>query len=261
MRLRVLSIALLFAACNAIASSSEWGKVPGGQTRSAAVHVAIDSTFSGLHQYDFAAAGIHVHYPAERARMITTVPAWVREYEQSGVTAVVPFELDLWPGLAPLTLTCDTGGSADPNCRLLRHIDDPDHPLFEALGTDFVFTADGHIWAYGHADSMYDHRRLFTWNGSAFVETPQPFRHVEMTGRTKVPIALRAERGDQAPVTWTVPAGAGLRILLNDNSSTDESGENPDYLVVTQEGLVGWAHLPSQPDGKTDVEGLYYRGD
>ena len=51
-----------------------------------------------------------------------------------------------------------------------------------------------------------------------------------------------------------------LTILLNP-ASENEDGQNPDYLVKTREGLVGWARIPMQPDGKTSIEGLYFAGD
>jgi len=58
-----------------------------------------------------------------------------------------------------------------------------------------------------------------------------------------------------------LPAKTTLTILLNAANGDDENGQNADYLVKTREGLVGWAHIPTKPDGMTIVEGLRYNGD
>ena len=76
------------------------------------------------------------------------------------------------------------------------------------------------------------------------------------------PLALAATRGgDAAHALRTLDAGTKVTILLNAVDGDDENGLNPDYLVKTREGLIGWAHIPSKPDGTTIVEGLRFNGD
>ncbi|HEY0230132.1 MAG TPA: hypothetical protein VGC55_02670, partial [Dokdonella sp.] len=121
--------------------------------------------------------------------------------------------------------------------------------------------ANADIYVYGQSDTLYDHRRLFRYDGKRYVEAAQAFRYVGIEGVTKSTLALTADKGgNMQHALATLPAGTKLTILLNP-SSENEDGENPDYLVKTREGLVGWAHIPSQPDGKTVVEGLYFAGD
>ncbi len=79
--------------------------------------------------------------------------------------------------------------------------------------------------------------------------------------RASADIHPRAERGGAGVVTLTPLTGAAFTVLLNDNARVDERGENADYLVLTPEGIVGWARLPARADGSTDAEGLYFRGD
>lgn len=205
--------------------------------------------------------GVEVLYPANRAQALATAPAWRKELEDAGVYASAPLRLDPGGGAGPLVLACDSGPSADPSCYLLRDADRPEERVFEAPGTRFEFRGDGRILVSGHSDTLYDHRRLYTYDGQRFVETPQPLRYVGVEARARVAIALRAERGGAGAVTLTLPAGSAFTVLLNDNGSVDERGENPDYLVRTPDGIVGWALLPSHPDGSTDAEGLTFRGD
>jgi len=156
---------------------------------------------------------------------------------------------------------CDSGPSADPSCSLLRAAADPATRVFESPGTRFTFLGDGRILVSGHTDKMYDHRRLYTWDGAKFVETAQQLRYVGVEAKAKVTIALHAAREANAPVSLTLAAGSAFTILLNDNAGVDEHGENADYLVRTAEGIVGWVHLPSRPDGSSDAEGLFFKGD
>ena len=205
--------------------------------------------------------GVEVIYPADRAQTLAAAPTWLQELQAAGVYASAPLRLDPGGGAGALVLACDSGPSADPSCYLLRDADRPELRVFEAPGTRFEFRGDGRILVSGHSDNLYDHRRLFTYDGRRFVETPQPLRYVGVEVRARAAIPLRAERGGAGAVTLTLPAGAAFTVLLNDNTRVDARGENADYLVLTPEGIVGWARLPSRADGSTDAEGLYFRGD
>ncbi len=205
--------------------------------------------------------GAEVLYPAAKAQALAAPPVWLKALEAAGVYASAPLRLAPGGGAGPLVLACDSGPSADPSCYLLRDADHPEVRVFEAPGTRFEFRGDGRILVSGHSDNLYDHRRLFTYDGQRFVETPQPLRYVGVEARARADIPLRAERGGAGVVTLTLPTGAAFTVLLNDNARVDERGENADYLVLTPEGIVGWARLPARADGSTDAEGLYFRGD
>jgi hypothetical protein len=109
---------------------------------------------------------------------------------------------------------------------------------------------------------MYNQRRRYSYDGKQFVETPQPLRYVGVSGKTKSALALTKEKGGNGKnVFLSVPAGSEVTVVANDNSSVDDNGQNPNYLVMTREGILGWAKIPQQPDGKTLIDTLYYRGD
>ena len=205
--------------------------------------------------------GIEVFYSAKHAVPIKAAPAWIKEYDEAGVDASAPLLLDLGAHAGKLALACDSGPSGDPSCYLLRDAEHPETRVFEAPGTRFSFLEDGRILVSGHTDNMYDHRRLYTYDGNKFVETAQPMRYVGLESKAKAAIALHAEKAANSAVTLTLAAGSAFTILLNDNASVDDNGQNPDYLVHTSEGIVGWVHLPSKPEGSTDAEGLFFQGD
>jgi hypothetical protein len=208
---------------------------------------------------------VRVWYPKDHAKPVATSPAWEKDYKEAGVYAAAPLVLELGHGLPPLALACDSGPSNDPSCRLLTNRDDPATALFESPGTDFAFLPSGEIHASGATDYTYDHRRLFRHDGKRFAEVAQPFRYVGIDGRTTAPLTVTAERAagrkNAAHPIATLPANTPLTILLNATAGDDENGQNADYLVKTREGLVGWAHIPTKPDGTTIVEGLRYNGD
>lgn len=218
--------------------------------------------FPGLAKIDLKHEGVRVWYPADRAKAVKDSPAYLKEYEEAGVYASQPLVIELGHGLPPLAIACDSGPSADPSCRLLRKFDDPESAVFESAGTDFVFLPNADIYVFGHSDNMYDHRRLFRYDGKRYEEVAQPFRYVGIEGRTTAPLKLTSTRdGDSTHALATLPAKTPITILLNAANGDDEDGQNPDYLVKTHEGLVGWAHIPVKPDGKTIVEGLDFAGD
>jgi hypothetical protein len=230
---------------------------------SSAVAAGVDPP--GMKRLDLGRENIVVFYPANAATPIDRVPAWTSGYRDAGVYVDVPLLLSLGKGAPKLALACDSGGSNDPSCRLLTNADDADSVVFESPGNRFVFRASGEIEVSGATDFMYDHRRLFRFDGKRWNEVDQPFRYVGIEGRAKVPLKLFISPGASAmkpnfEVT-EIRAGDSVSILFNASAGDDENGQNPDYLVKTREGIVGWAHIPQHPDGTSDVEGLKYNGD
>ncbi len=216
--------------------------------------------FPGLTRLDLNNEGVTVLYPRERGET-ATAPAWLKEYEAAGVYASAPLTLRLGE-LPAMTLVCDSGPSADPSCRLLRDPAKPEEAVFSATGTQFAFLPDARVVVAGHSNNFYDQRKVYVWKGSRFDEVPQPLRQVGIGGTLRQPVALRRAPGaDAAALGVTVAAGSRVTVLLNDNSYVDDTGQNPNYLLLTAEGIVGWAHLPGQPDGSTAIDGLYFRGD
>ncbi|HSX62633.1 MAG TPA: hypothetical protein VLF18_20815, partial [Tahibacter sp.] len=170
------------------------------------------AAFPQLAKLDLPDEGITVMYPRERAGT-PAAPAWIEEYKAAGVYASAPLTLRLGD-LPPLTLACDSGGSADPSCRLLRDPADASVDVFAAPGTQFVFLPDARIYVGGHANTFYDERKLYTWEKNRFVETPQALRHVGVTGALKQAIALQRTPGG-APMGVSLPAGTRVTVLVN----------------------------------------------
>jgi len=218
--------------------------------------------FPDLVVLDLKNEGVRIRYPADKAQKSNHRAAYLANYEDAGVYASQPLRFDLGHGLPATTLTCDSGPSNDPMCRLLTDAEQPSSTIFEAPGKEFVFLADGDIYVFGQSDSMYDHRRLFRHDGRRYAEAVQPLRYVGIEGITRAPLAITSTRGgDTTHALRTLAAGASLTILLNAADGDDDDGQNPDYLVKTREGLVGWARIPARPDGTTIVDGLRFNGD
>lgn len=251
-------LALALHAANAVAAKP-------AQAPKAATTTKTRSTptpFPDLAVLDLKNEGVRIRYPADKAQKSDRRAAYLANYEEAGVYASQPLRFDLGHGLPATTLTCDSGPSNDPMCRLLADAEQPSSTIFEAPGKEFVFLADGEIYVFGQSDAMYDHRRLFRYDGHHYVEAAQPLRYVGIEGTTRAPLALTATRGgDTAHALRTLDAGTPVTILLNATDGDDENGLNPDYLVKTREGLIGWARIPSKPDGTTIVEGLRFNGD
>jgi len=218
--------------------------------------------FPNLARLDLKDARVRVWYPKAMAHALTSPPAYLKEYDKAGVYAAEPLVLELGHGLPKLAIACDSGPSNDPSCRLLTNFEDPASGIFESAGNDFVFLPSAEIYVFGDTDQLYDHRRLFRFDGTRFKEVAQPFRYVGIEGKTKAPLALTGVRGGGTNATLvTLARDTPIAILLNVAGEDDENGQNAEYLVKTREGLVGWAHIPVQPDGTTIVEGFRFAGD
>jgi len=230
-------------------------------------HADPSAWFPDLTRLDLKDERVRIWYPKDHARAVTTPPAYLKDFNEAGVFIAVPLLLDLGHGLPTLALACDSGPSNDPSCRLLAKPDDAESAIFESAGTDFVFLPTAEIYVFGDTNYTYDHRRLFRYDGKRFAEVAQPFRYVGIESRTNAPLELTAirdadrKKGDAKQVLVTLPAQTSLTILMNAATNDNEYGQNPDYLVRTREGLVGWAHIPTLPDGTTIIEGLRYNGD
>lgn len=223
-----------------------------------AVAADLAAAFPQLAKLDLRNEGVTVLYPRDRSDTATP-PAWLSEYEAAGVYASAPLTLRLGD-LPPLTLICDSGPSADPSCRLLRDANDAEHDVFAAPGSQFAFLPDARIVVGGHSDTFYDVRKLYKWEKDRFVEVPQTLRHVGVTGALREAVSLKRTPGGDALGIELKP-GTRVTVLLNDMTRVDDNGNSADYLLLTPEGLTGWASIPGKPDGKTIVDGLYYRGD
>jgi hypothetical protein len=145
----------------------------------------LSAWFPGLTRLELKQERVRVWYPKSSAHAVTSPPAYLKEYEQAGVYAAEPLLLDLGHGLPKLALACDSGPSNDPSCRLLTKFDDPASAIFESAGNDFVFLASGEIRVFGNTDQLYDHRRLFRFDGKRFNEVAQPFRYVGIEGKRR----------------------------------------------------------------------------
>ena len=222
--------------------------------------------FPDLTRLDLKDERVRVWYAKDHAQPVKTPPAYLKDFEEAGVSVAEPLLIDLGQGLGPLALACDSGPSNDPSCRLLKKPDDPESIVFESPGTDFVFARSGEIYASGSTDYTYDHRRLFRYDGKRFVEIRQPFRAVGIDGVTTAPLTLTLPRPGTSKIGPSdiiakLPAKTPITIVLNAADGDDENGQNADYLVRTREGIVGWAHIPAKPDGTTIIDGLRYNGD
>src|SRR5690348_417181 len=155
--------------------------------------------FPDLTRLDLKDEGVRVWYPKANAKAITTPPAYLKDYDEAGVSGAQPLLLELGHGLPTLALACDSGPSNDPSCRLLSKFEDPASAIFESAGNDFVFLPTAEIYVFGDTDYTYDHRRLFRFDGKHFAEVTQPFRYVGIEGKLKASLTLTATRNADAP--------------------------------------------------------------
>lgn len=224
----------------------------------------VAAVFPGLSVLPLADIGVTLYYNAALSERLTAPHPWTADMDEAGVYVARPLQSRLLGADGEAFLVdCDSGGSADPNCRVYLAGDDPQadpetlHPVFEAYALNFVFPGDGSIYVSGHTNTLFDTRRKFVYQEGEFVEVPQPFFYVGLESQTRAPLTLYAAPDLAEPVA-ELAAETPVTVLLN---------QGDDFLLKTPFGLVGWVRITvfeqcGSGDGQpSPLAGLCYAGD
>jgi hypothetical protein len=146
----------------------------------------------------------------------------------------------------------DPGPSADPNFQVVRGEKLSDDAYLGSMnGLELTIPGDGFLYVSGHTNSTFNQRRKYRVAENGLEEIPQPFYYVGLQTATLKPVTLSTEPGGRETVA-EIATGAPVEILLN---------KDDDYLVKTQEGLVGWFREKLATQDPEHFDGLFFRGD
>ncbi len=174
------------------------------------------------------------------------------EIEGAGVLVQSPFKIRLSRrARAVWQLSCNTGGSGDPECALIREgAPVATAPSLTVAGEVFVFPGDGCLYSSSRTNSAFDVRRKFCERGGILEEVPQPMRYVGLRSEALRDLRIFADRGLARP-SAIIAKGAAIEILIEDRGL---------FLVRDEFGLTGWIKPPFEQVG-THIKGLDFRGD
>lgn len=146
----------------------------------------------------------------------------------------------------------DPGPSADPNFQVVRGEKLSDEAYLGSMnGLELTIPGDGFLYVSGHTNTTFNQRRKYRVGVDGLEEVPQPFYFVGLQTATLKPVVLRTEPGGGEKVA-ELATGAAVEILLN---------KDDDYLVKTQEGIVGWFREKLATQDPEHFDELFFRGD
>lgn len=119
-------------------------------------------------------------------------------------------------------------------------------------GTSMAIPGDGFFYIWGHTDSVFNKRRMYTIRENKVVEVQTPYYYVGQVSEVLTEINLYRSRNLEERII-SIPRGEKVEIVLKDGSY---------YLLKTSMDILGW-WKPSKPigPGARELKSLYFAGD
>ena len=206
-----------------------------------------------LSELELPKAGVTVRYAAHVSQVLDSAHPDASELERAGVFIERALRSELLgKGRGHFLVDCDSGGSRDPQCTVLRDSEGQPEQLLSIPGLRFTFPGDGTIYAEGHINSMFNVHRKYEWKDGAFNEVPQPFLFVglDSTALESFPLYLDAQF---TQVIDRVQKGDTLSVLVNNHDD--------GYLIRTNDNVLGWAKIVPSGEHSSPIANLQYVGD
>ncbi|MET4180134.1 hypothetical protein ABIB94_002230 [Bradyrhizobium sp. JR7.2] len=156
-------------------------------------------------------------------------------------------------------VVCSSGGSADYNCvfNLIGGAGDLYQDQIEGLR--FEIPGDGCVYASGHVNPMFDHRRKYCLDDDRLKEVNQPFHYVGLKSKTLHDLTFYFDKAATNAV-GTIPKGEFVEVLVASDRREEDSSERYHFLVRDKNGLTGWVSLAGGQQAE-DIEGIFFAGD
>ncbi|WP_445215338.1 hypothetical protein ACKWRH_22745 [Bradyrhizobium sp. Pa8] len=153
-------------------------------------------------------------------------------------------------------VVCSSGGSADYNCVFNLVGGAADLYRDQIEGLRFEIPGDGCVYASGHVNTMFDHRRKYCLGGDRLKEVSQPFHYVGLKSKTLHDLTFYFDKAATNAV-GTIPKGEFVEVLV---AGAKRENERYDFLVRDKSGLTGWVSLAGGQQAE-DIEGIFFAGD
>lgn len=147
------------------------------------------------------------------------------------------------------------GMSVDPGFTLIKSENGQRKEIYTFGGTRMIIPGNGYIYTDGHTNTVFNERKKYRFEDDKVVEVPQPYYYIGLKTKTNKEIKIFSTKKMNNEVA-KLTKGTEVEVILN---------EGEYYLVVTKFGLVGWFKpgfiQPAGLDHKSDITGLYFKGD
>jgi hypothetical protein len=156
-------------------------------------------------------------------------------------------------------IVCSSGGSADFNC-MFRPVGKSGDPFRSQIeGVRFEISGDDCVYASGHVNTMFDHRRKYCLVEDDLKEIRQPFHFVGLKSTTLRDLTFYSDKAGTSAV-GTIPKGDFVEVLVASTGREKDDAEHIHFLIRDRNGLTGWVDLAFGQEAK-DIAGIFFAGD
>ncbi len=221
------------------------------------------STFANLQTLNIT-DGIIVHYPKSGVVVVNKScvdlskndPFYTKaEEDYEGVILVLQMKIGENNPKA-ISVLFSNGPSDDPNFIFINS----DGEQIESIGgTELFLPGNSYVYTTGHANTSFNKRSKYYYDGKSFVEVKQPFYYVGLKTVTTKAITLYTDKS-QKEIVGNVPINTEVEVLLAEY--IQNFGGMEYFLVKTPFGLVGWIGFATYNLSEgTPLKGIYFAGD
>ena len=218
---------------------------------------------AGSVEMSVAGLPIKLTYDPALVRPHTVTPNEKKEVDEAddgGVTITYVFETKFRVRSQKYyVIVCSSGGSDDFNC-MFRPVGKSGDPFRNQIGgVRFEISGDDCVYASGHVNTMFDHRRKYCLVGDDLKEVRQPFHFVGLKSKTLRDLTFYSDKAGASAV-GTIPKGEFVEVLVASTGREKDDAERIHFLVRDRNGLTGWVDLAVGQEAK-DIAGIFFAGD
>lgn len=148
------------------------------------------------------------------------------------------------------------GPSMDPTFEFFK-ISDKDTSFMFSIGCkQIIVNGNSYIFTSGHANNMFNTRRIFKYEKNGLNEITQPFDYVGLKTKTLKGITIYREK-ELINALAVIPEDSPVEVLLGEWNEEEYSWK---FLIKSSIGFVGWWKLDDNYRSE-EIEGLFFAGD
>jgi len=153
-------------------------------------------------------------------------------------------------------LVFSPGPSADPTFEFYKISEKDTNFLFSLACKQIIINDNGYMFTSGHANNMFNTRRIFKFERDSLREVKQPFDYVGLKTKTLKRITIYEDK-EFTNVLAVVPEDSPIEVLFGEWNEEEFSWK---FLIKSSIGFLGWWKLDDNYRSE-EIEGLFFAGD
>ena len=194
---------------------------------------------------------VFIHYNPD---ICTLINKDVTDYQGSNFYTVQVAKVEILPDKKEqFLIEYSEGGSVDPGF-IIYKVEKTGLIRLSYLidGLNIAVPGDGFLYIWGHTNSYFNLRRVYSIVNGTLKEIKQPYYYVGLKSEALVEIKIYKSKNEQELVT-AIKKGSPITVILNDGDH---------YLIKTERDILGWwkPGAYSVYEGK-EIKDIFFNGD